>query len=338
MTERRYWGLMTLRPAADIMAYAMDAEERGLEGMWTIQLPGPAFLPLATAAAATERLKLGTGIALAFTRSPFETATTALDLDVISGGRTVLGLGPSIKAVNEGWHGVDYDRPLDRLREVATLTRQIIEEGHTGKLSKLTGEFHDMDLTGCTVLQEPVRPSIPIYLPALYPRAARMAAEIAEGIAGHPVWSARWIEEKIAPNLQRSLETAGRTRADFDLNVWAYVAIETGEGRALDDARGTVSFYASIPQYEKYFDAHGFGDEARKAAAAAAAGDLAGMAAAVPDAMVHTFAVVGTPDEVRERIETRWQFADSVTPVPPFSGISPEAVLRYEKAIADTLY
>ena len=329
---------MTLRPADEIAAYAQEAEERGLEGIWSIQLPGPAFLPLATAAASTERLRLGTGIALAFTRSPLETATSALDLDVISGGRTVLGLGPSIQAVNQGWHGVAYDRPLDRLREVVTLTRKIIEQGHTGTLSKLSGEFYSMDLTSCTVLAEPVRPAIPIYLPALYPRAARLAGAIAEGLAGHPVWSVQWIEEKIAPDVDRSLEDAGRARESFDLNLWAYVAVETGDGRALEDARNTVSFYASIPQYERYFAFHGFGEEARRASAAAASGDGAGMAGAIPDAMVHTFAIVGPPEEVRQRIERHWEIANSVTPVPPFSGLSLQAVRRYEEAIAETLF
>ena len=91
---RRYWGILTPQPAAQLVAYAKEAEALGMEGLWGIQLPGPAFLPLATAAAGTERLKLGTGVALAFTRSPLETAMSALDLDLISGGRVVLGLVP----------------------------------------------------------------------------------------------------------------------------------------------------------------------------------------------------------------------------------------------------
>ena len=117
ISGRRYWGVLTPQPAAQLVSYAKQAEAWGMEGLWGIQLPGPAFLPLATAAAGTERLKLGTGVALAFTRSPLETAMSALDLDVISGGRVVLGVGPSVQFINEHWHGVQYDKPLKRLRE-----------------------------------------------------------------------------------------------------------------------------------------------------------------------------------------------------------------------------
>lgn len=98
-------GVVTPQPAAQLVAFAKQAEAPGLECRFGIQFPGPVFLPLATAAAGTECLKLGTGVALAFVRSPLENAVSALDLDIISGGRVVLGIGPSVQVIHEGWHG-----------------------------------------------------------------------------------------------------------------------------------------------------------------------------------------------------------------------------------------
>lgn len=336
MTDRRYWALLPLRPAAELCATAKQLEDWGYEGAWGVQLPGPAFLPLATAAAATQTLQLGTGVALAFTRTPLETATSALDLDVISGGRTVLGLGPSIRGINEGWHGVAYEEPLDRLQELVTLVREIIERGHTRELGVYEGAYYRVDLRGFNLLPKPVRPKIPIYLPALFPRAVRMAAALAEGLAGHPVWSLRWIEETVMPNLERALGAEGRARGELDLNLWAYVAIHEDAAQALRDARAQVAFYASIPQYERYFAAHGFRDAAQNAAAAAAKGDARGMAAAIPDEMVSTFAVAGTPEAVSKKIEGYWEVADALTLVPPVAGLKPDATAAYQRAIAET--
>lgn len=334
--RKRYWAILSLQPAAELNAFAKQLEAEGYEGVWGVQLPGPAFLPLAAIAAATETLKLGTGVALAFTRTPLETATSALDLDILSGGRAVLGLGPSVRAINEGWHGVDYDRPLDRLEEVVGLVRDIIERGHTRELGVHEGVFYNADLRGLNLLPTPRRPKIPIYLPALFPRAVRMATALAEGLAGHPVWSLRWIEDKVIPTLQAGLDTAERAREDFDLNLWAYVAIAEDPDEALRDARAQVSFYASIPQYERYFEAHGFGEPARAAARAAARGEPRAMAAAIPDEMVDTFSVVGTPETVRKKIDCYWEVADALTLVPPVAGLRPAKSAAYQRAISET--
>ncbi len=332
----RYWAVLPLRPAPELCANAKQLEDAGFEGAWGIQLPGPAFLPLAAAAAATDTLKLGTGVALAFTRTPLETATSALDLDVLSGGRTVLGLGPSIRGINEAWHGVDYDPPLDRLEELVPLVRDIIERGHTRELGKRPGVYYDVDLSGMNLLPPPVRPSIPIYFAALFPRAVRMAAALGEGLAGHPVWSLQWIDEQIVPQLDAALAAAGRPRGDFDLNLWAYTAIHEDGEQALRDARSQVSFYASIPQYERYFSAHGFGEAARRAVAAAARGDARGMAEAIPDDMVRTFAIAGTADEVRARMTRYREIGDAFTLMPPVAGLKPDASAAYQRAIIET--
>lgn len=340
ITGKRYWRVLSppLQPAAQIVECAKQAEAMGLEGLWSAQLPGPPFLPLATAAAGTERLKLGTGVALAFTRSPLETAMSALDLDLISGGRVVLGVGPSVQFMNEHWHGVPYAKPLQRLREAVTLIRLIIENGHTGKLGKWEGTYYTADFRGFHMLRPPVRPRIPIYLPALFISAVRLAAEIADGLAGHPIWSFRWIRDEVLPTLTEGLKRANKARRDFDLNIWAYVAINKDRRQVIEDARGTVAFYASISQYEKYFAAHGFGEAARQASAAAQRQNQKAMITAIPDEMVETFVVVGTPDEVRGKVQALWELSDSLTLVEPSLPLSLDQITVYRQAIAETLF
>lgn len=106
--------------------------------------------------------------------------------------------------------------------------------------------------------------------------------------------------------------------------------------QALDDARPTMAFYGGIAQYEPFFEAHGFGDVARRLQAGVREGNYLGVAPLVPDEMVHAFVAVGSPDEVRARIEPLWRFADSLCPVPPVYGLPFERVAGYHAAIAET--
>src|SRR5713226_8016118 len=144
--NRRYWALISPFPAALLEQIVKQSEEMGLEGLWAPQLYGPPFLPLTAAAMASRKLKLGTGVALAFTRSPLETALSAIDLDIISAGRAVLGLGTSVRWWNEGWHGVTYGKPIEHLREIVRIVREIIAGAHTGHLGRIDGKYHSLDL------------------------------------------------------------------------------------------------------------------------------------------------------------------------------------------------
>lgn len=335
--SRNYWQVVMAAPAEQLARTVREAEDAGLEGLWAPQLHSPPFVTLAAAAMVTQRILLGSGIALAFTRSPAETALNALDLDQISGGRTVLGLGTSIRTFNEDVHGVVYGKPVAHLREVVQIVRAITTEGHSGKLGKFEGKYHKVDL-GALRTGKPVRARIPIWLPPLFEPTVRLAGEIADGLTGHPVWSVQWIKNEVSRTLGDALAKVGRKRADFKINLWIYTAINKDRQRAIDDARGTVAFYSQIAQYEKYFDMHGFGDNARAVREASARKDFVAMRKAVPDEMVNTFALAGTPDDVRERIEEYWKVADSITLTPPNAMLDGATRHAYQEAIADTFY
>jgi alkanesulfonate monooxygenase SsuD/methylene tetrahydromethanopterin reductase-like flavin-dependent oxidoreductase (luciferase family) len=335
--KRNYWEIVQAMPAAELSQLMRRFEDMGLYGVWVPQLHAPPFPTMAAIAMASTRLQIGSGIAFAFTRSPLETALNALDIDRLSGGRTVLGLGTSVRMFNERSHGVIYGKPVEHLREVVESVRAIIERGNTGQLGAIAGEYHKLDLRGFNSGRKPVRASIPIWVPSLFKNTAVMAAKVADGMLGHPVWSLKAIEER-SKTIDETLAAGGRTRAQFHVNIWNYAAVSKDRKQAIDDMRGTVAFYSSIAQYEKYYAAHGFGDAARAVIEAASRNDTAAMLKAVPDEMVTTFAIAGTPDEARARVEKMWPHADSMTLSPPQYFVPADRMAGYRAAIIETFY
>ncbi len=332
------WAQLPPLPAKQLVAAVEHYESAGLDGIWSSQTFGAPFLPLSAAAAVSENLKLGTGIALAFVRSPLETACNIMDLDMISGGRAILGLGSSAQSLTEGAFGSTYGKPLAHMREVIGLIRAIVAKGHTGELGVLEGEYHKLDLTHFRTLSAPVRTEIPIFLPAVFQNACEMAGEITDGLLGHPLWNAQWIRDVAMPALQRGLDKAGRQRSAITVNLQMFVAVNPDKREAINDARANIAFYSQSPQYLRYFDGIGMGDPARALQSCFAAGDLAGMVAACTDEMVESIALVGPKDEVLRRFNERVEHADACTPVIPHYGLEPDKIAFYTAGIADLFY
>lgn len=338
MDRKAVWAQIVPMPGQELSALAQGYEAAGVEGIWAPQMFGAPFSTLAAVAPATQRIKLGTGIALAFVRSPLETACSAIDLDLMSNGRVVLGLGSSAQSQIEGSFGSAYGKPLAHMREIVGMIRAIVAKGHTGELTELAGEYHRLDLSHFRLLHKPVRGDIPIILPAVFQKACAQAAEIADGLLGHPLWNDAWIEREVAQHVKAGLERSGRARKDFSLNISIFTVISNDRREAIDDCRGTVAYYSQSPQYMRYFEEIGFGAEAAAIQAAFAQGDMAGMTAACTDDMVESIAVIGTADEVRGRVMRRAALADAITPVIPHYGLLPEKSVIYTQRIAETFY
>jgi probable F420-dependent oxidoreductase len=334
----RIWAQLPPMPRERLIAAVRHFESAGLEGIWASQTFGAPFLPLSAAAVASERLKLGTGIALAFVRSPLETACNIMDLDLISGGRSVLGLGSSAKSLTEDAFGMLYGKPLAHMREVIGLIRLLVAKAHTGELGLLEGDYHRLDLRHFRTFAPPVRTEIPIYLPAVFEKACEMAGEITDGLLGHPLWNEQWIAEQTLPALRRGLAKAGRERSAITLNLQMFVAVNPDRRAAIEDARPSVAYYSQSPQYLRYFDEIGFGTQARELQACFARGDLAGMVAACSDAMVESIAIVGNADEVRRRVRERTREADACTPVIPHYALGQDKLDYYTAGIAQVFY
>lgn len=342
--ERRVWGVTSPQlPASMISAMAAQMEQANLTGVFAPQVLGPPFIPLAAAATSTSRLQLASGIALAFARSPFETAMATIDLDRMSGGRFVLGLGPSVKAWSEALFGQPYGKPLAHLREVIDVVRLIVAQGHTGDLTTYEGDYVKIDFTFFPPHSEPVRTEVPIWVAALRGPLVKLGAEIADGVIGHPMWSRRWITEQVPAWIDEGLKAGGRSRDQVEVNIWPLVALNDDVEAAIEAARPTVAFYAAAEQYESYFEWHGWGEvsralQKRVEQGAVRTGGFGDAAQLVPDDMVRDFFILGSREECLRQLEPIWEVADSITPVPPTWGTDMGSVLQYTQRIAETLY
>ncbi|MFV2090095.1 MAG: LLM class flavin-dependent oxidoreductase, partial [Pseudomonadales bacterium] len=282
-------------------------------------------------------LKIASGIAIAAARSPFETAMAAIDMDRISNGRFVLGLGTSVSAWSQGIFGAPEHRPVPFLRETVAAVRHIVAGAHTG-LEPFEGSYFKADFKELQPTAPPVREQIPIWIAALRAPLVRLAAQVADGVIGHPMWSIEWTLDQMYPALLTALEKAGRSRDDIEINIWPWAAINADEAEAIEDSRPTMAFYGGIKQYQPFFEAHGFGAVAKQLQEGVRRGDFMSVAGLVPDEMVHAFVAVGEPDKVRERIARLEGVANSVCILPPVYGLSPEKAMFYTGTIAQTFH
>ena len=329
----RYSLALGAGPAEEVAKLAADAEAAGFAALWTSEMFHDPFTPLAAAATGTSRIGLGTSIALAFVRSPWVLALTALDLDAMSGGRFVLGLGTGLKRINERWHGIAYGKPTPHIREVVQLIRLITERAHGGEPIKFSGQFYTLDIQGWRRPQPPVRERIPIYLAGVREGMIRAAASVADGLLGHPIYSLRWTEEVVVPALVRGLKEAGRERESFELCLGVCCAVDTDVRRARRAAAATIAFYATVKTYEPLFAS--FPKEVRSIQEALLKGDTSGAAEAVSDDMIDTFAATGDADQVRAQVEPYLALADTVCVSPPDQLIEPAETERYRQALVE---
>jgi probable F420-dependent oxidoreductase len=338
MAAKPVWAELPVLPASELVPLVQAWEAAGVEGVWAPQIFGAPFTTLAAAAAVTTRIKLGTGIALAFTRSPLETACSAIDLDHISDGRAVLGLGSSAQSQIEGSFGMPYGKPLKHMREIVGQVRAVIEKGHTGELTRLDGEYSTLDLSHFRLVRPAQRSAIPIYLPAVFEKACEQAGAIADGLLGHPLWTTAWLRDRVGQSLELGLRSAGRQRSDVSINLMIFTVINDNRAEAIADARANIAFYTQSPQYLRYFAEIGYGKEAEAIQAAFAIQDYDAMAKACPDEMISAITILGSADEVQEQVAERAQYADAITPVVPQFGIEPDKAAIYRKRIADLFY
>jgi probable F420-dependent oxidoreductase len=323
-----------IAPAAEVANLARRAETAGFDALWTSEMFHDPFLPLASAAASTSRIGLGTSIALAFVRSPWVTALSALDLDILSGGRFVLGLGTGLKRLNERWHGVAYGKPTPHIRECVKVIRLITERAHTGQPIRFSGHYYDVDIQGWQRPLAPVRESIPIYLAGVREGMIRTAAEVADGLLGHPIYSLRWINDVVLPSLARGLRESARRREEFQLCLSVCCAIDNDVTAARRAAAATIAFYATVNTYEPLFAP--FPREVAAIRHALMKGESGGMVDAVTDEMVDALAVAGPPDEARRRLGPYMELADSICLAPPDQLIEPAETDCYREALLAT--
>jgi probable F420-dependent oxidoreductase len=320
---------------SDIALLARSAEEAGFDSAWATELYRTSFQQLAAAAQATSVIKLGTAVALAFVRSPLVTSLTALDLDEISNGRLILGLGTGAKRTNEMWHGIPHGKPVTRIREYIEAVRLITGGVHTGEPVEYNGEYYKINTRGYRRPFKPVRDRIPIYLAGVGSLMCRAAGETADGYLGHVVCSLGYLREVVARNLKAGLAKSGRNPGEFKTASIITCAISNDRKRAMHAARATIAFYATVRTYEPPFRLHGFENETRMIRDAFLNGDTASMIKYVTDDMVGTFAVVGDAGECRKKIDEYRELIDLPVLSAPHYYIDFEEVSEYQRSILE---
>jgi alkanesulfonate monooxygenase SsuD/methylene tetrahydromethanopterin reductase-like flavin-dependent oxidoreductase (luciferase family) len=334
--EQRYWITLEPRVGPEVGDIAARAEAVGAYGIVMPQFFAPPWIQLAAAAARTRSVQLASGVAIASVRSPLETAMAALAMDRISGGRFVLGLGTSAKMISEGWFDAPKHQPLAHLRETIQAVRHITRNSHRG-LEPFHGKWFRSEFEGWIPTPAPAREHIPIWVATLRRGALRLAAEVADGLMGHPIWGLHYAGGSFARDLAVALEAAGRVRTDFHVNLMLCVAPNPDRETALRDARLTAAFYLAIAQYEPFYEAVGLGDLARRVSKAMAAEGLRGAGRAVPEDVAQALVPCGEPEEVRESVERGWKVADSIAILPTPYGVPPERSAQYMRRI-ETLF
>ncbi len=320
-------GLILIAPSiADQIAAARHAEARGFDSVWVTEFfSHHAFVRLAAVAGATERVKVGTAIAYAFMRTPLLAASAAMDVDEISRGRVVLGLGSGTRSMNEKWYSVSFEHPpAPRIREAISLIRQAIAAQKGGGL-RFEGKYYRIEIPQYA-RPDAVRSEIPIYLAAVNRGMIRAAAAVADGLIGHPIFTRRYIREVVLPELEGSR---------CELAPYVICSVSDDPDQARREVRGQIAFYYTTRLYHSVLEVHGWREIGETIATAFRQGDFRGMAEAVPDELVDEIAICGRPDEVRDRL-AQWEgLTDQVLLYPATVGAGPGRVRENLAAIVD---
>jgi probable F420-dependent oxidoreductase len=289
---------------------AREIEAMGYDGVFTFEGPHDPFFPLALAAEHTERLDLATAIAVGFARSPMNLAHIGWDLQELSRGRAILGLGSQIKPHIEKRFSMPWSRPAARMREMVLAIRAIWSSWQDGTPLRFEGEIYRHTLMTPFFTPEPSAfGPARIFLAGVGPGMTEVAGEVADGFLVHPFSSPEFVREHTMPSLERGLATSGRTRADIEIS-WP-VMVVTGAtdediAAASSVTRAQLAFYGSTPAYKVVLDAHGWGDLQPELNRLSKTGSWDVMASLIDDEMLNTFAVVAPPDELASIMTARY--------------------------------
>src|SRR4028119_1238186 len=241
---------------------ARAAEDLGFAGLWTSETKHDAFLPLAVAANVTREIELGTSVAIAFSRSPMETAQTAWDLQDLSEGRFVLGLGTQVKAHITRRFSMPWGRPAARLREYILALREIWGSFQTEGPLNFEGEFYAHTLMSPFFNPGPIEnPEIPIFIAGVNTRLARLAGELCDGFHVHPFHSPEYVRRTVTSAIAEGAEQCNRDPDGVELATSVFVVAAETEEEAdaqRETVRSQLAFYASTPTYRTVLEAHGW--------------------------------------------------------------------------------
>jgi probable F420-dependent oxidoreductase len=308
---------------------ARRAEALGFAGVMAPEIQNDPFIPLAFAATATERIRLGTAVAIAFPRSPMMVANLSYDLQRNSRGRFVLGLGTQVKGHNERRFSVRWESPGPRMREYVEALRAIWRCWEYKEPLRYEGKFYQFTLMTPEFAPPPAGlPLVPVMIAAVQPYMLRLSGEVCDGVRLHGFCTRKYLQEVCLPAIAEGLRKAGRDRSKFE--VWGGGFIATGKDsdevrKSVEETRYRIAFYGSTRTYAGVLSLHGWDDAAAKLHQLSVRGQWAEMAGVVTDEMVEAFTAVATYPDLARRIADR------------FGGLSDHIALSFPRSTADGL-
>ena len=285
-------------------------EQDGYSGLLSAETSHDPFLPLALAAQHTERIELMTAVAVGFARNPMVLAHVAWDLQALSRGRFLLGLGSQIQAHITKRFSMPWSRPAARMEEMITAIRAIWEAWQTGERLNFRGEFYRHTLMTPMFSPGPIDVAPPpILISAVGPLMTKVAGRAADGLVCHAFQTAEYLRDVTMPNVHAGLTEAGRERSDFEISMPVFVVSGFREEEVAAQAARTrqqIAFYGSTPAYRGVLEHHGWGEAQTELNRLSKRGQWVEMGNVIDDGMLGAFAVVAEPHEVPERIAERF--------------------------------
>jgi probable F420-dependent oxidoreductase len=287
-----------------------DAEAAGFDGAWAAEIKHDPFLACLIGALHSERIAIGTAIAVAFARSPMTVATTANDLQTLSKGRFTLGLGSQIKPHIERRFSMPWSSPAARMREYVRALHAIWTSWETGDRLDFRGDFYKHTLMspmfspGANPYGRPK-----VVVAAVGEQMTRVAAEASDGLLVHSFNTARYLREVTAPVVGEGLRQRGLARTDFEISYPAFVATGTTAeafAAASRAVRKQIAFYGSTPAYRPVLELHGWDELHLELNRMSKRGEWDQMTDLIDDDVFTTFAVAGSPDEVGPQLVERF--------------------------------
>jgi len=293
---------------------AKRAEASGYDGVWSAETSHDPFLPIAVGAAATTTLEFGTGIAVAFARNPMNLAVLANDLQLLSQGRFMLGLGSQIKPHITKRFSMPWSHPAPRMRELILAIRAIWATWETGEKLDFRGEYYTHTLmTPFFVPGRNPYGNPKILLAAVGELMTEVAGEVGDGLLVHGFSTERYIREVTLPALERGATKAGKKLSDLTVSYPGFVvtgATQEDVAAASKAVREQIAFYGSTPAYRPVLELHGWGDLQSELNTLSKRGEWVKMGELIDDEILNAFAVVCPIGDVATEVKAR--FADIV--------------------------
>jgi probable F420-dependent oxidoreductase len=313
---------------------AKMVEDAGFESCWAAETKTSSFVQAQIAIQATSKIKVGTAITLAFPRSPTITAMEAMDLDELSGGRFIIGLGAQVKRINEERFSVKFEHPAPKLKEYAQVMRTVFA-ANRGEDVVFEGRFYNVTRPTFGGLREPAPRDVPIYFAAVNKLMARYCGEVADGLLGHPLASPRYLAEVIRPAIAEGAERVDRKPEECNLTASPLISVSDDVDAARREIKLQIAFYATTRTYTPILALHNKESIVPDLRDALDNGDRDRMVSLVDDELCDAIGCAGTADEVRDKVKDWHGIADRLMVAGPWFGPKPERLMENYMALVE---